>query len=237
MSFKRCFKFAGVIAIGGLATLVKVPAQQPTITPTGFTNPIHASSNKCKPEPPATLYLPSANQLTLLDKAYLDAMSILRDDNTCSAFYGGPPAIEALNQLKEQLEPKHFDSAVGVRMTGESMSVISFRYPLMSYRLFGKAELNLNGPFYRVSVSQLHQSIGGFRPNTREARVTILLHELGHLIKKSAQQWVLPGDGDNENLSDENTRRVIAVCGKQIRSLRQVTFEQELLTARLTSQL
>jgi hypothetical protein len=105
-------------------------------------------------------------------------------------------------------------------MIGETVMVTNLRYRLTSYRLFDKAELNLDGPFYRISPSHPHRIIGGFRPNTREARVTILLHELGHLIGRPDKQWLLPNDGADERLSDENTARVIAVCGRQIRRLR-----------------
>ena len=45
------------------------------------------------------------------------------------------------------------------------------------------------------------------------------MHELGHLIQKRDQQWILPDDGGNKLLSQENTQRVVAVCGKQISRL------------------
>jgi len=228
MAFKWCLKFVGVAAVGGLLTIGEVLAQQPTIAEAGSTKSIHAS-NKAKTAPaPATLFLPNANQLTLLNQAYLDAVSILKEDNSCSAFYGGPLAIESLNRLKEQLVLKHLDDTVVVRMIGETVKIINLRYALTSYRLFDKAELNLDGPFYRVSPSNPHRIIGGFRPNTREARVTILLHELGHLIARPDKQWLLPNDGTDERLSDENTTRVIAVCGRQIRSLRRISKSERI---------
>lgn len=220
MSFNWYFKLTGVVAVGALLALAEVQAQQPTISD-GLTKSIQAG-NKPKTASLRAPSLPNANQQTLLNQAYLDALSILRDDNGCSAFYGGPLAIESLNRLKEQLVLKHLDDTVVVRMTGETMKVTNLRYRLTSYRLFDKAELNLDGPFYRVSPSHPHRIIGGFRPNTREARVTILLHELGHLIERPDKQWLLPNDGAVERLSDENTARVIAVCGRQIRSLRRI---------------
>jgi len=227
MSFKWCLKFVGVAAVGGLLVIGEVLAQQPTIAEARLTRSIHAG-NKAKTAPlPSALFLPNANQQTLLNQAYLDALSILREDNSCSAFYGGPLAIESLNRLKEQLVLKHLDDTVVVRMTGETMKVTNLRYRLTSYRLFDKAELNLDGPFYRVSPSHPHRIIGRFRPNTREARVTILLHELGHLIETPDKQWLLPNDGTDERLSDENTARVIAVCGRQIRSLRRIIIEPQ----------
>jgi hypothetical protein len=236
MSFEWCFKFAGVVAMGGLFTLAEVPAQQPTNSDTVFTKPIEVGRKPkplAQPQPPEALLLPLAKELTLIDKAYLDAFSILRGDNTCSAFYGGPWAIEVLNKLKEQLTPKHLGNTVVVRMTGKTVTVTNLRYPL-TYRLFDRAEVSLEGPFYRVNAFHLHGSIGGFRPNTREARVTILLHELGHLISRPDKGWLLPDDDSNGHLSLENTERVIALCGKQIRDLKRFNFAQELQAARLT---
>ena len=241
MSFRWCLKFAGVLAVSGLLTIAEVLAQQPTIAEAGLTKPIELGSKTNtapQPEPPEALFLPNADQLTPLDEAYLDAFNILKEDNTCSAFFGGPRAIEVLNQLKRQIKLTHLTGTLAVRMTGKTMNVISLPYAL-SYRLFDRAELNLNGPFYRGnafhSEPSMPNNIGGFLPNTREARVTILLHELGHLIKRPNQQWLLPNDGANDYLSQENTKRVIVVCGGQIRRLSRISFAQELQAAGPTS--
>ena len=149
----------------------------------------------------------------------------------CSAFYGGPSAILVLNRLKQQLKPVHLelDSTLGLRMSGKTITITSFPYRL-SFRLFAKAQLNLAGPFYRSSAFSSGRSIGGFLPNTREARATILLPELGHLIQKRDLQWVLPDDGGNKLLSQENTQRVVAVCGKQINRLKGSSLAPEFKT-------
>jgi hypothetical protein len=235
-------KFAGLVAVGGLLTIGEALAQQPTIAETRLTNSIQRVSKTNTPpqlELPQALFLPNASQLTPLDEAYLDAFSILREDNTCSAFYGGPRAIEVLNQLKWQLKLTHLDCTVAVRMTGKVTEVISTRY--LSYRLFDQAELNLSGPFYRGNALRsgrsMVPSIGSFLPNTREARVTILLHELGHLIEGPDKRWLLPNDGASAYLSEENTDRIIAVCGTQIRSRSAISFARELQVARLIPQL
>lgn len=240
MSFKWFVKLAGILAASVLLTIAEGRAQQLTIAEAAITKSIQqpdsTSNTAPQPEPPEALFLPNTNQLTPLDEAYLDAFSILREDNTCSDFYGGPRAIEVLNQLKQQLKPTLLDSTVAVRMTGKATRVTNLRY-LLSYRLFDQAELNLSGPFYcgnalcsgRSSVP----SIGRFLPNTREARVTILLHELGHLIERPDKRWLLPNDGASAYLSEENTERVIAVCGKLIRSRSPISFGRELQTARL----
>lgn len=237
MSFGWCLKFAGVVVVGGFLTIAEVRAQQLTIAEAGLTKTIQPGSETnttLQPEPPEALFLPGANQLTPLDEAYLDAFSILRDDSACSAFYGGPPAIKVLNQLKSQLKPRYLDSAVAVRMTGKTVTMINLKYSL-SYRLFDNVELNLEGPFYRGNALHSARYVGGFFPNTREARVTILLHELGHLIERRDKRWLLPNDGSSEYLSQENSKRVVAVCGKQIRGLSRISFAQELEAARPTS--
>jgi hypothetical protein len=90
------------------------------------------------------------------------------------------------------------------------------------YRLFAEAELNTGGPFYKAKVFPAEPfvpNVGSFRPNTREARVLILLHELAHLIKGPDSTWLIPDDGGNPQLSRQNTRTVEAQCGQQIRAL------------------
>jgi hypothetical protein len=177
--------------------------------------------------------LPLANprKLTQLEQAYLDSFSILRSENSCSAFFGGSRSIVALNEFTQQIRPSHFDQRVGIRMSGPT-TIVTSAVTHFTFRLFEKVEVNLNGPFYRASPfagSAQLPTIGPFDPNTREARVTALLHELGHLIQKPDRQWVLPNDGNDAGISRENTSRVVAACGEQIRSLHKLSFEEELL--------
>jgi len=214
---------------------IDVAAQQSDKNAASATrSPTEANTAPLRLEPPEVLFLPSADKLSPLDEAYLDAFTILRADSACSSFYGGPRAIVVLNDLKRQLRTTYIDSGIAVRMKGPTMSVTSAKYGF-SYRLFDKAELNLRGPFYRANIFPLNASasaIGAFLPHTREARVTILLHELGHLIKNSDKQWLLPDDGNDSLVSHQNTRRIVAVCGKEIRHLSGVRFGQQLQVAR-----
>lgn len=179
--------------------------------------------------------LPVANPRnpTEVEQAYLDSFSILKGENSCSQFYGGPFAIAALNRLTEQLKPAHLEQRVGIRMKGQT-TIVTSALNGFTFRLFDKAEVNLDGPFYagntlpgRARVPR----IGPFEPNTREARVTTVLHELGHLIRTADGAWLLPNDGSNWVASEENTRRVLNVCSEQIRALRNVSFEEEYLWA------
>jgi len=170
---------------------------------------------------------------TLVERAYLDAYTILKEDNSCSRFYSGPSAINALNQLVRSLTPTYFNRAIALRMMGPTTWIQNYRTG-RSFRLFEKAEVNLNSSFYKGNsvFGPKNPTIGYFQPNTREARVTILLHELGHLLTKPDKQWVLPDDGADPEISRKNTNRVIDACRHQIRGLSQLSFEQQLLGAR-----
>ncbi len=183
--------------------------------------------------PVELLPLSNPRKPTELERAYLDSFSILKSENSCSEFYGGPAAIAALNQLTQQIRPTHLDRRIGIRMTGES-TIVTSMINHFTFRFFDKAEVNLDGPFYQGNIfagrGRIPQ-IGPFEPNTREARVTVVLHELGHLIQKPDGQWVLPNDGNDFDQSQENTRRVVDVCGKQIKARRAISFEEELLGA------
>jgi hypothetical protein len=61
--------------------------------------------------------------------------------------------------------------------------------------------------------------VGSFPPNSREARILMLLHELGHLMRGTDEKWLLPDDGNNMGDSMRNTRKIESVCGNEIRSL------------------
>ncbi|HEV7397020.1 MAG TPA: hypothetical protein VGN86_10955 [Pyrinomonadaceae bacterium] len=180
------------------------------------------------------LPLPDVKKLSELDKAYLDVYLILSEDNKCSRFYGGAAALEVLNELTRQIKPAYFDKSIALRMTG-NISYYSNNTTGLSYRLFESAQLNTNGPFYRTSVLSLDSFIhrvGEFSSNTREARITIVLHEIGHMIMSADRQWVLPNDGNNPTISKSNTQRVIDVCRNEIVSRGHVRFDQALAAIR-----
>jgi hypothetical protein len=135
--------------------------------------------------------------------------------------------------LTEQLRTTRLDNRIGIQMKGNT-TIVTSALTGFTFRLFDKAEVNLEGPFYRGNTlpgrSRIPR-IGPFEPNTREARATTLLHELGHLVRKPDGRWALPNDGSNWAESEENTRRVLDVCGDQIRNLHNFSFEAEFLGA------
>ena len=185
------------------------------------------------PDPVELLPVSNPQSPTELEQAYLDSFSILKNENKCSEFYGGSSAIAALNKLTKQIRPTHLDRHIGIRMTGKSTIIVS-ALTGFTFRLFEKAEINLDGPFYRGRTALVRDrapQIGPFDPNTREARATTVLHELGHLILGRHGRWLLPNDGDSFGDSEANTQRVLEVCGEEIRALHNVSLEEELLGA------
>lgn len=183
--------------------------------------------------PPEPMALPQPRKLNQLQKAYLDSYCILSQSNSCSDLFGGPQAIHALNGLVKQIQTSFLEPGIVIKMAGETMMVRDGQTGF-SYRLFEKAEVNLIGAFYRgnnLPNQPIVPRVGPFEPNTREARVAVLLHELGHLVYSKDGGWLLPDDGYNQSISQANTNRVLAACGEQISNLRKFTYEQQLMAA------
>jgi hypothetical protein len=170
--------------------------------------------------------LPGATPVavTLTDLALADARAILSEDNTCSDFFGGArKAVTVLDALAERIKFKELpDNRLGISMTGGDSIFVSQRTGY-EYRLFEQVIINTNGPFYRSGDRGTPMPLcGSFWPNTREARVLMLLHELGHLIKREGGKWLLPDDGNDYRRSLSNTRLVESRCLAQIKGLKDV---------------
>jgi len=159
--------------------------------------------------------------LTPLDRAYLDAVALLTQEGRCSEFFGGQATQYVLEELVVKLREELInDARICIRMSGPYTFVASAKG--VSYRLFTTTELNTAGPFYKSKVFAAEPSvpnIGSFRPNTRAARVLILLHEVAHLVRNKDGVWLIPDDGNSPQLSRQNTVTVESKCGRQIRAL------------------
>jgi hypothetical protein len=168
------------------------------------------------------LFSRSSQALSLLDKAYLDAYTILQESNSCSQFFGGPRiATGVLNSLQPRLQTAVIENHVGINMLGAITFVTDYETGV-NYRLFQKALVNLRGPFYKSANYQsqnFFHKIGYYPANTREARVTMLLHELGHLLPGSNNRWLLPDDGNNPIQVAANTSIIMDRCSEQIKHL------------------
>jgi len=168
-------------------------------------------------------------KLNDLDKAYLDAFTILRDDNSCSRLYGGTGAIEALNELMRVLRPAYLDRHIAVRMSGQT-TIYRNAVSGFTFRMFEKAELNMVGSFYRGNTPTERRVpfVADFQPNTRRTRVALILHELGHLVRGADKKWVLLDDGHDLELSARNTVLVVDACRDQIESVTRMKVAQQL---------
>ena len=169
------------------------------------------------PEPSALVRKDGA-----LASAYYDTMNILGGNNQCSMFFGGSEAsVHVFSNFMDSIRKDFLPSSVGLKMSGDYINVLNAETNL-KYRIFERAALNSAGPFYRQRVSATGMTISGvgsFPPNSREARVLMLLHELGHLMKGADEKWLLADDGNNVAGSLKNTRKIESICGNEIRSL------------------
>lgn len=158
----------------------------------------------------------------ILGSAYYDTLSILSTPNQCSEFFGGASiSVEIFNSLIANVRKEYLSSRIGIRMSGSTINV-SNAVTNSRYRLFAKVSINSNGPFYRSKVTNAQAfvpGIGSFQANSKEGRVLMFLHELGHIIKGQSGDWLLEDDGRNDALSKNNTRKIEDVCGKQIKNL------------------
>ncbi len=162
------------------------------------------------------------NETAATDKdTYMDVFNILKEDNSCSRFFGGSlQAVEAFNAFISRLQKNPLANAfIGVRMGG-NFTRFHNRQTGARYRLFDEAAINSEGPFFQMPTQSLQPPlIGSFHAHTRQARALILLHELGHLVYDRGGQLVLPNDGDDLRLSLLNTRTVENQCINELLAL------------------
>jgi len=160
--------------------------------------------------------------LTQLERAYVDASGLLGSEGECGQFFIGNGSRDVLEEFVAKLQVRLIsDSRIGIKMFGMYSNFVEPAAGLR-YRLFEKMEINSAGAFFRAktfAAEPFVPNIGSFRPNTREARVLILLHELAHLIKSNEGTWLIPDDGSSAQLSRLNTSIVESRCGQQIRAL------------------
>jgi hypothetical protein len=166
----------------------------------------------------------------LFEQAYRDAIRILSTNNSCTRFFGdGEIAEEVLRRLATQLEIHLLrDSRIGIEMSG-NFTYFKRNGERGGYRLFNTATINTSGPFLKAKVFSAEPyvpPIGSFRPNTREARVLMLLHELAHLVEGQNGKWLIPDDGNAPARSKQNTLLVESQCRTQILSLSQRVDER-----------
>ena len=157
-----------------------------------------------------------------LRQAYADVFRILATENTCSDFYGGPAvATTVLDQLIVNVDRRELSVSVSFLMTGRDRNVLDLATGAY-YRLFDNAFVNSEGAFYQRRFDPRQPwppNVGSFAPGTRPARALILMHELGHLIKRPNGSWLIPDDGNDGRRSTQNSAQIERICAAQLRTL------------------
>jgi hypothetical protein len=171
--------------------------------------------------PPAPLNV-SEESLTDVE-SYMDVYRILREENSCSRFFGGPAfSLQAFNDFARRLRKKPVgDGGVAIRMSG-AYTIYRNNMTGATFRIFDDIAINSNGPFFiRIAPSQkVRMHVGRFPIPSKAARALTLLHELGHLLRGADGQWLLPNDGGDKLLSVRNTREVEGRCLDQLMALK-----------------
>lgn len=231
MRFRRCLCVCALVLVMPLIGLAQAVTEEAYRVATRVDENIPPAEETtggidvAKPALPVPTPLVIARKDATYKSAYHDVYHILSEPNPCSSFFGGSPAaVEVLNNLFGELETTRLSSTkTSMVMSGRTRRVINARMGI-SYRLFEKATINTSGPFYQRKLTgstPLVPNVGSFEPDTREARATILLHELGHLLQGADGQWLLPNDGDSDEQSKKNTGTIEERCGGQIKELRR----------------
>jgi hypothetical protein len=161
-------------------------------------------------------------------------LEILESDNACSAWFdeAEPAAAGVFRSLHYDLDT---DGEADIYSVRDNFGDLFFKHPWGAKSVEGAGrnsvvELNANGPFFihksRVlpfehrpanawrNDEPLPELIGPYEGGTTEARLTIMLHEVGHIVAR------IPRDDNSWNgRSSENTREVLRHCKKEIRQL------------------
>ena len=159
-------------------------------------------------------------------------LEILEQDNACTAWFkeSDPDPAEVFRSLHFELERSGPSRIYGRRDPGRGLL---FKHPwgARSFERGGRNSvilLNANGPFFnRTSIVMQGDSEGtlvrpsgsrlllvsSYAGNTPEARIVILLHELGHITER------LPEDDDSwDGRSSQNTAEVLRHCKAETRA-------------------
>ena len=159
-------------------------------------------------------------------------IEILQSKNSCSAWFqevdakaagtfaslkfiidaNGPQGVLDLRSHSGEMLLKHpYAAAVFVNGEGKFIVILNAKGPSFVRSTVVLRQEN-DGSFFRPSGSR-YLLIGSYVGDTLAAQMTILLHELGHVVGR------LPDEADElSGQSDRNTAEVLRFCRKQINS-------------------
>ncbi len=157
-------------------------------------------------------------------------LQILQTENACAAWFQevDPDAADVFRSLHYDLEENGTSDIYSIT---DKFGDVWFKYPwgARSIEYSGKdsfIQVNRNGPFF-VRKSRVTSSdpmlrsaslddwqlvrIGPYAGATPEARITIMLHELGHIIGRLPKD-----DNSSDGRSSRNTGEVLRHCKSEI---------------------
>jgi hypothetical protein len=159
-------------------------------------------------------------------------IDILQHGNACTVWFheADPDPVDVFRSLHFEMEMRGPSYVYGIR---DGHGGQSFKHPwaAMSTQFGGSNStilLNANGPFFNRTSVVMQLDPGGmllwpdgtrlltvssYGGNTPEAQITILLHELGHIVGR------LPEDADSwDGRSSRNTAEVQRHCKNETRA-------------------
>jgi hypothetical protein len=196
-----------------------------------YNSPPSSGLSSGRPDPVHLQFLNLGARGLLVEQARQHVVAILAAENPCSAWFQevDPNAAAIFESLNFSLDDGPKDVVIFRSISGE----VLFKHPYSA----GVPEnaghdatvlLNANGAFFTSAADILRRDsdrglarfagrrelrVGPYPGNTLPARITTLLHELGHAIGR------LPDDSDElSGLSEQNTERVLHACHAQIKA-------------------
>ena len=159
-------------------------------------------------------------------RAREQVLDILQQKNACTVWFreSDPAPAEVFSTLHFELEPQGPSLVYGMRDADHGL-ILKHPWGAKSFENAGRSstiQLNANGPFFNRTSQVMQLDPGGmparrsgivrlvvspYMGDTPEAQITILLHELGHIIGR------LPEDDDSwDGRSSRNTSEVLRHC-------------------------
>jgi hypothetical protein len=169
-------------------------------------------------------------------------IAVLQANDACSGWYeqSNPDVVDVFRSLHYTIED--YQPSYALRQhDNRGNAILKDPWAAHSIQFGGRdstVHLNVNGPFFRRMAPVLdlgphrwvspidHTRLGvaEFSGDTAEARMTILLHELGHVIGR------LPLDTDSwDGQSSRNTVEVLHHCRPEITEAAQKNWQRELM--------
>ena len=166
----------------------------------------------------------------LIEQARQHVLAILAAHNSCSAWFrkADPNVAATFESLNFYLD----DGPKDILILKSALGEVLFKHPYSAAVPENAGHdatvaLNANGAFFTraaflrrysdrgVATVDGHRElrVGPYAGNTLPARITTLLHELGHAVGR------IPDDSDElSGLSEQNTQRVLDACHAEIKA-------------------